>query len=164
MGLLQTGGVVNTQVFPVRTQRNSAFQGLYTYLDLFDGTWRDREGYCNDQFFKASHGAFDATRPIAEYRFEKKNPDDGDLRADPRVPERCGPDRDGAAQLPAGQRGHPGDDQLRRGHRDRPAHRLAEPQLLPESGRRHRAVGDHPVGSRPHLRQQLLVWCNQHRS
>ena len=72
------GGVVNTQILPVRTQRNSAFQGLYTYLDLFDGTWRDREGYSNDQFFKASHGAWDATRPIAEVRFEKKNPDDGD--------------------------------------------------------------------------------------
>ena len=44
---------VNTQMFPVRTQRNAQFQGLYMYLDLFDGTWRDREGYSDDQFFKA---------------------------------------------------------------------------------------------------------------
>ncbi|MGH2595048.1 MAG: lamin tail domain-containing protein [Actinomycetota bacterium] len=72
-------GVVNTQVIPVRTQRNAQFQGLYHYVDLFDGTWRDREGYSEDQFFKASHGAFDATRPLVEYRFEKKNPDDGDF-------------------------------------------------------------------------------------
>jgi hypothetical protein len=72
-------GVVNTQVFPMRTQRNSQFQGLYTYIDLFDGTWRDREGYSSKQFFKASTGAFDATRPLEEVRFEKKNPPDGDF-------------------------------------------------------------------------------------
>ncbi len=72
-------GNVNAQVFPVRTQRNSQFQGLYHYVDVFDGTWRSREGYSDDQFYKASHGAFDATRPLEEYRFEKKNPDDGDF-------------------------------------------------------------------------------------
>jgi hypothetical protein len=75
----RTAGVVNTQVFPVRTQRNAAFQGLYTYVDLFDGTWRDREGYSSDQFYKASTGAFDETRPLVEVRFEKKNPPDGDF-------------------------------------------------------------------------------------
>ena len=63
----------------MRTQRNGAFQGLYHYVDLFDGTWRDREGYGADQFFKAGHGAFDASRPLVEYRFEKKNPPDGDF-------------------------------------------------------------------------------------
>ena len=48
----------------MRTQRNAQFQGLYTYLDLFDGTWRDREGYSGDtQFFKSETGAFDANRP-----------------------------------------------------------------------------------------------------
>lgn len=72
-------GVVNQQVFPVRTQRNATFQGLYTYLDIFDGTWRDREGYSDKQFFKAGHGAFDATRPLVETRFEKKNPEDSDF-------------------------------------------------------------------------------------
>jgi hypothetical protein len=72
-------GVTNEEVFPVRTQRNATFQGLYTYLDIFDGTWRDREGYSDKQFFKAGHGAFDATRPLVETRFEKKNPDDADF-------------------------------------------------------------------------------------
>ncbi|MFZ0322696.1 MAG: lamin tail domain-containing protein, partial [Actinomycetes bacterium] len=70
----QLAGVANTQVFPVRTQRNGAFQGLYTYVDLFDGTWRAREGYDTDQFFKAETGAF-SSRAI-DIRFEKKNPPD----------------------------------------------------------------------------------------
>jgi CotH kinase protein/Lamin Tail Domain/Fibronectin type III domain len=71
-------GVVNTQVFPVRTQRNGAFQGIYNYLDLYDGTWREREGYDDHQFFKANINAFDPTVPLANRRFEKKTPDDGD--------------------------------------------------------------------------------------
>jgi hypothetical protein len=67
------------ELFPMRTQRNAQFQGFYTYLDIFDGTWRDREGYSGDtQFFKAENGAFDPSRPIA-IRFEKKNPDDNDF-------------------------------------------------------------------------------------
>ncbi len=75
----QRAGVVNTQVFPMRVQRNAQFQGLYTYVDLFDGTWRDREGYSDQQFYKASTGAFDANRTLEEVRFEKKNPADGDF-------------------------------------------------------------------------------------
>jgi hypothetical protein len=74
----QRAGVLNTQVFPIRAQRNGAFQGVYNYLDLFDGTWRDREGYADDQFFKANINAFDPTVPLANRRFEKKNPDDND--------------------------------------------------------------------------------------
>jgi hypothetical protein len=65
-------------VFPVRTQRNGAFQGIYNYLDLFDGTWREREGYDDNQFFKANINAFDSTVPLANRRFEKKAPDDND--------------------------------------------------------------------------------------
>jgi hypothetical protein len=72
-------GVANEEVFPVRTQRNATFQGLYTYIDIFDGTWRDREGYSDSQFFKAGHSAFDATHTLVEGRFEKKNPDDADF-------------------------------------------------------------------------------------
>ncbi len=65
----------------MRTQRNAQFQGFYTYLDIFDGTWRSREGYSGDtQFFKAENGAFDPTRPLENVRFEKKNPGRG-LRA-----------------------------------------------------------------------------------
>ena len=71
-------GVINTQVFPVRTQRNGAFQGIYNYLDLYDGTWREREGYDDNQFFKANINAFDSTVPLANRRFEKKAPEDGD--------------------------------------------------------------------------------------
>ncbi|MGY2701897.1 lamin tail domain-containing protein [Nocardioides sp. HB32] len=71
-------GVINTQVFPVRTQRNGAFQGVYNYLDLYDGTWRKREGYDDNQFFKANINAFDSTVPLANRRFEKKAPDDND--------------------------------------------------------------------------------------
>ena len=74
----QRAGVVNTQVFPVRTQRNGAFQGIYNYLDLYDGTWREREGYDDNQFFKANINAFDSSVPLANRRFEKKAPDDGD--------------------------------------------------------------------------------------
>ncbi len=76
-----TAGVVNAQVFPIRVQRNSQFQGLYTYVDIFDGTWRDREGYSDDQVFKGGHGGFDATRRLVEYRFEKKAPEDEDFTA-----------------------------------------------------------------------------------
>lgn len=75
----QRAGVVNTQVFPMRTQKNGQFLGLYTYVDLFDGTWRDREGYSSQQFFKAETGAFDANRVLENVRFEKKNPADEDF-------------------------------------------------------------------------------------
>ncbi len=89
-------GVVNTQVFPVRAQRNAKYQGLYTYVDLFDGTWRDREGYGDAQLFKASHDAFDESRRLEDYRMEKKNPKDGDY-----APVRAfldGIERSGSAQ------------------------------------------------------------------
>ncbi|WP_345506241.1 lamin tail domain-containing protein [Terrabacter aeriphilus] len=72
----QRAGVVNAQVFPMRAQRNNRFQGLYTYVDLFDGTWRDREGYSDKEFYKASHDAFDESRVLEDYRMEKKNPSD----------------------------------------------------------------------------------------
>ena len=71
--------LANMTMFPVRVQRNAGFQGLYQFMETFDGTWRDREGYSDDQFFKAEHGAFDASRPLFEYRFEKKEPADIDF-------------------------------------------------------------------------------------
>jgi hypothetical protein len=73
----QQAGVINMQMFPVRVQRNAAFQGVYNYMDLFDGTWRDREGYDGWQMFKAETGAFNSTRPI-DVRYEKKSPDETD--------------------------------------------------------------------------------------
>ncbi len=71
-------GSVDTQAFPIRTQRNSNFQGLYTYQDQYDGTWRDRQGLTDDQFFKADHSVWTESKSLST-RFEKKNPDDGDF-------------------------------------------------------------------------------------
>ena len=63
------------------------FQGLYTYVDLFDGTWRDREGYSDKQFFKAGHGALrHESRQLVELRCEKKNPEDEDFATLIRLP------------------------------------------------------------------------------
>ncbi len=71
--------------------------------------------------------------------------------------------RDRPAQLPAGQRGHPADDQLRRGHRDHRAPRLVVEELLHVPGPRDRPVEHHPVGPRPHPRQRLLPGRQQLR-
>ena len=46
------------QMFPIRTQRNGAFQGLYNLQETYDGTWREREGYDDNQFFEAETSAF----------------------------------------------------------------------------------------------------------
>jgi hypothetical protein len=73
----QRAGVVNHQMFPVRAQRNGAFQGLYNFNEVFDGTWRDREGYDGHQFFEAETSAF-GTRPI-NVQFSKKAPDDNNF-------------------------------------------------------------------------------------
>ncbi|MGZ6736085.1 MAG: lamin tail domain-containing protein [Nocardioides sp.] len=73
----QRAGVVNHQMFPVRTQRNGAFQGLYNLQDTFDGTWRDRNGYSAKLLYSAETSAFNSSRPV-NVRFTKENPDDGD--------------------------------------------------------------------------------------
>ena len=58
----QRAGFADRTDVPVRTQRNGAFQGLYNLQETFDGTWREREGYDDDQFFEAETSAF-STRP-----------------------------------------------------------------------------------------------------
>jgi spore coat protein CotH len=73
----QRAGIVNHQMFPIRTQRNGAFQALYTFNEVFDGTWREREGYDDHQFFEAETSAF-STRPI-NVQFSKKAPDDNNF-------------------------------------------------------------------------------------
>ena len=73
----QRAGVVNHQMFPVRTQRNGAFQGAYNLQETFDGTWREREGYDDHQYFEAETSAFAASRPV-NVRFTKKAPDETD--------------------------------------------------------------------------------------
>ena len=115
----QRAGVVNTQMFPVRTQRNGAVPGpLHLPRPVRRHLARPR-GLRRRPVLQGRHGAFDATRPLDEYRFEKKNPADGDFA--PLQAFLNGVDLTGtaAAQLPAGQRRHPADDQLRGRHGDR---------------------------------------------
>ncbi|WP_459972656.1 lamin tail domain-containing protein [Nocardioides pyridinolyticus] len=73
----QRAGIVNHQMFPVRAQRNGAFQALYNFNEVFDGTWREREGYDDHQFYEAETSAF-STRPI-NVQFSKKSPDDNNF-------------------------------------------------------------------------------------
>ena len=73
----RAGTVPDHQMFPVRAQRNGAFQALYNLQDTYDGTWRDRWGYDDDQFFEAETSAF-STRPI-DVQFSKKSPDKTDF-------------------------------------------------------------------------------------
>lgn len=70
-----TAGVINAQLFQMRTQKNAQFHGLYTYMDLFDNVWREREGYDDKEFFKSETSAFATNTPI-NVRWEKKNPGD----------------------------------------------------------------------------------------
>ncbi|MFZ2502104.1 MAG: lamin tail domain-containing protein [Nocardioides sp.] len=72
--------LANMQMFPIRVQRNGAFQGLYKFQEQFDGTWRDREGRGDDEVYKASSGAFVTSRALFENRFEKKEGDPLDYR------------------------------------------------------------------------------------
>ncbi|NHC25556.1 hypothetical protein G6553_20555, partial [Nocardioides sp. IC4_145] len=74
----QRAGIVNHQMFPIRSQRNGAFQGLYTFNEVFDGTWREREGYDDKELFEAETSAFNQSRPVT-VRFSKKTPDDGNF-------------------------------------------------------------------------------------
>jgi hypothetical protein len=74
----QRAGMANHQMFPIRSQRNGAFQGLYNFNEVFDGTWREREGYEDHQFFESETSAFTQSRPIS-VRFSKKSPDDNDF-------------------------------------------------------------------------------------
>jgi hypothetical protein len=73
----ERAGIINHQMFPIRAQRNGSFQGLYNFNEVFDGTWREREGYDDQQFFEAETSAF-STRPI-NVQFSKKTPDDNNF-------------------------------------------------------------------------------------
>lgn len=69
--------VLNNETFPLRVQRNGSFGGLFLWVDKFDGTWRDREGYSDKQFFKAEDAAWDPTKSPT-FRFTKQTPKDND--------------------------------------------------------------------------------------
>ena len=98
----QRAGIVNHQMFPIRTQRNGAFQGEYSLQETYDGTWREREGYDDKQFFEAETSAF-STRPV-NVQFSQEGAGRDRLRADRGVRQRRQADRQRPAQLPAGQR------------------------------------------------------------
>ena len=70
-------GFADHTMFTVRTQRNGAFQGVYNLQETYDGTWREREGYDDNQFFEAETSAF-STRPV-NVQFSKKAPDETDF-------------------------------------------------------------------------------------
>lgn len=73
----ERAGFPHHQMFPIRTQRNGAFMGEYSLQETYDGTWREREGYDDQQFFEAETSAF-STRP-ANVQFSKKAPDEIDF-------------------------------------------------------------------------------------
>ena len=73
----QRAGVAEHRMFPIRTQRNGAFQGAYSFQEDHDGTWRERYGYDVQQYFEAETSAWDQSRP-ASARFSKKAPDEVD--------------------------------------------------------------------------------------
>ena len=146
----------NTQLFPCGPRRTPQFLGLYTYMDLFDGTWRDREGYDDKQFFKSETSAFDATSPLVDVRWEKKNPATGTSR-------RCSGFLAGLALTGNAQR----DYLLANADIPQMINYAAVTAIVqhvdsssknfyfaqdPDTGR----WDGHPVGPRPHVRQRLL--------
>ena len=107
----QRAGVVQRpQLFPMRTQRNAQFQGLYTYVDLFDGTWRDREGYGDQTVLQVRDGRLrrDPARSTCGSRRRTRR---RRLHAAAALPQRHRPDGQRSAQLPARQPRHPRGDQ-----------------------------------------------------
>ena len=109
----ERAGFEDHTMFPVRTQRNAAFQGIYNLQETYDGTWREREGYDDNQFFEAETSAF-STRPVNGAVLQE-GARRHRLRRDRGLRQRRPAHRDGPAQLPPRQRRHPADDQLRRG-------------------------------------------------
>lgn len=71
-------GLPVAQTFKVRVERNGSFQGLYSYVDTYDKTWRKREGFQKDgSLYKASSGAFSVNRDVDKRWKRKSGPDDG---------------------------------------------------------------------------------------
>lgn len=66
-----------TSSFFLRAQRNGNFHGVFRFQQLYDGAWRDANGFtAADQFFQAQGVGF-STVP----QFDKESPDDGDISA-----------------------------------------------------------------------------------
>ncbi|MGB7347434.1 MAG: lamin tail domain-containing protein [Pirellulaceae bacterium] len=63
-----------TSSFFTRVESNSDFYGLFRFQELYDGTWRDANGYGDSEFYKAELGGFGGSPD-----FDKKRPEDGDF-------------------------------------------------------------------------------------
>lgn len=58
-------GIPAAQTFKIRVERNGEFQGLYSYVDIFDGTWRERFDIEEaGSFYKTQSSAFDQNKNI----------------------------------------------------------------------------------------------------
>jgi len=74
----EAAGIPVPQVFKIRVERNGEFQGLNNYMNTFDRTWREREGFQDDgALYKAKTGAFSVNRSIAKRWDQKSGVDDG---------------------------------------------------------------------------------------
>ncbi len=135
----QRAGRASThQLFPMRTQQNAQFQASTPTSTCSTTPGASREGYDDKQFFKAETSAFDPTGRSRTSASRRRTPTT-------RTSPRCSTFLAGLAltgnaraRLPAGQRRHPADDQLRGRDRHRPARRLVVEELLlrPEPGHR----------------------------
>ena len=151
----QRAGVVNHQMFPIRTQRNGAFQGLYNFNEVFDGTWRKREGYDDKEVYAAETSAFSASRP-ANVRFTKENPDDTNYASLSAFLNGVNLTGNAQRDFLLANADLPQDDQLRSRHRDRRPRGLVVEELRSRAEPDDRSLEDHPVGPRPHPRQRVL--------
>ncbi len=66
----------DTTSFFTRVEQNGDFYGNYRFQELYDGTWRDANGFGDDgaEFYQAEDGAFQSNNG-----FDKKEPGDDDL-------------------------------------------------------------------------------------
>ena len=115
--------------------------GHLHYLDLFDGTWREREGYDDNQFFKAENSAFDSSAHSPTSASRRRHPTTSDYA--PLQAFLDGVALTGTAERNylAGQHRHPAADQLRGRDGDHRARRLLDEELLPGPGPRTPADG-----------------------
>ncbi len=60
-----------TASFFTRIEQNSDFYGIYRFQELYDGVWREANGYDNGEFYEAEDGAWSAV-----LGFDKKTPSD----------------------------------------------------------------------------------------
>ncbi len=62
------------QSFNLRVENNGQFHGVFRFQELYDGAYREFNGFGDDEFFQAENGGFDINP-----NFDKANPDDGNF-------------------------------------------------------------------------------------